>query len=88
MLGLPENDSYRYRRMKELLIIFIKYPIWEYFCICFLRMALLTQSLILLVVVVIFQISADWIILVEEKWCVEKFSAIYREYMKSVRRYI
>ena len=56
--------------------------------ICFLGMALLTQSLILLVVVVIFQISAHWIILAEERWCIDKFGVIYEEYMKNVRRYI
>lgn len=56
--------------------------------ICFIGMALLTQSLILLCIVVIFQISAHWIILSEEKWCMEKFGESYKQYMKRVRRYI
>lgn len=51
-------------------------------------MVLLTQSRILLGVVLIFQISAHWIILAEERWCIEKFGTVYKQYMKSVRRYI
>ena len=76
--GLNINGVYRYSRN----------PMYVAYFICFLGMALLTQSLILLVVVVIFQISAHWIILAEERWCIDKFGAIYEEYMKNVRRYI
>ena len=76
--GLNINGVYKYSRN----------PMYVAYFICFLGMALLTQSLILLVVVVIFQISAHWIILAEERWCIEKFGAIYEEYMKNVRRYI
>ncbi|MDE7429701.1 MAG: isoprenylcysteine carboxylmethyltransferase family protein [Lachnospiraceae bacterium] len=76
--GLNINGIYRYSRN----------PMYVAYFICFLGMALLTQSLILLIMVVIFQISAHWIILAEERWCIEKFGAIYEEYMKSVRRYI
>ena len=76
--GLNINGIYKYSRN----------PMYVAYFVCFLGMALLTQSLILLVVVVIFQISAHWIILAEERWCIEKFGAIYEEYMKSVRRYI
>ncbi len=32
--------------------------------------------------------AAHWIILAEERWCVESFGESYREYMGSVRRYI
>ena len=30
----------------------------------------------------LFQISAHWIILAEERWCIQKFEEAYREYMK------
>lgn len=50
--------------------------------------AVLTKSLILFSIVVIFQISAHWIILSEERWCIEKFGEPYKQYMKKVRRYI
>ncbi len=48
----------------------------------------LTRSGILLGLVTLFQISAHWIILAEERWCIRKFGDRYREYMKRVRRYI
>ena len=56
--------------------------------ICFMGMALLVQSLVLAAVVVVFQVSAHWIILAEERWCLEKFGEPYERYMKTVRRYI
>jgi protein-S-isoprenylcysteine O-methyltransferase Ste14 len=36
----------------------------------------------------VFQISAHWIILSEERWCVNKFGQEYINYMNKVRRYI
>lgn len=55
--------------------------------ICFLGMDLITQCLILFIGVVSFQISAYWIILAEERWCIKEFGATYKQYMRSVRRY-
>jgi protein-S-isoprenylcysteine O-methyltransferase Ste14 len=49
---------------------------------------LLTQSILLFATLVIFQISAHWIIQSEERWCVQEFGEEYIEYMKKVRRYI
>ncbi|WP_305139910.1 methyltransferase family protein [Thomasclavelia cocleata] len=63
-------------------------PMYVAYFICFMGMSLLTQSLLLFGIVIIFQISAHWIILSEERWCVEKFGNSYKEYMKKVRRYI
>ncbi len=37
---------------------------------------------------IVFQISAYWIILSEERWCVKKFGEEYINYMNKVRRYI
>lgn len=54
----------------------------------FMGYVLMTQSLILLALVIIFQISAHWIILSEERWCMEKFGDEYVQYLKRVRRYI
>lgn len=56
--------------------------------ICFVGMALLTRSFPLLGLVLIFQISAHWIILAEERWCLEQFGAAYEQYRKRVRRYL
>lgn len=49
---------------------------------------LLTQSFLLLALLIVFQVSAHWIILSEERWCIEKFGEAYMNYMKKVRRYI
>lgn len=76
--GLNTNGIYKFSRN----------PMYVAYFICFIGMTLLTQSLILLVMVVIFQISAHWIILSEERWCITKFGTAYKEYIKKVRRYI
>jgi len=62
-------------------------PMYMAFFFCFLGCALLTKSLILLAAVIVFQVSAHWIILSEERWCRDKFGDEYMQYMKNVRRY-
>lgn len=63
-------------------------PMYVSYFICFTGMALLARSAILFGIVLVFQISAHWIILAEERWCVETFGTPYRCYMETVRRYI
>jgi len=63
-------------------------PMYVAYFIYFLGCVLLTQSLILLAILSVFQISAHWIILSEERWCVKKFGEEYINYMNKVRRYI
>ncbi|MDO4719584.1 MAG: isoprenylcysteine carboxylmethyltransferase family protein [Peptostreptococcaceae bacterium] len=76
--GLNINGIYKFSRN----------PMYVAYFVCFLGTSLLTQSLIMLATVLIFQISAHWIIVSEERWCVEKFGRSYEDYMKMVRRYI
>lgn len=76
--GLNTNGIYKFSRNP----MYVAYFIW------FLSMAMLTQSLILFGLVCVFQISAHWIILAEERWCLEEFGVVYKQYMKRVRRYI
>lgn len=76
--GLNCNGLYRFSRN----------PMYVSYFIYFAGCALLTQSLSLFGIVIIFQISSHWIILSEEKWCIETFGEEYRQYMKKVRRYI
>lgn len=76
--GLNINGIYKFSRN----------PMYMAYFICFLGMVLLTQSFVLLVLVVVFQISSHWIILAEERWCIKKFGIAYKQYMESVRRYI
>ena len=63
-------------------------PMYVAYFIYFLGCVLLTQSFILLAILLVFQISAHWIILSEERWCVKKFGEEYINYMNKVRRYI
>ncbi len=67
---------------------FSRNPMYVAYFIYFLGCVLLTQSLILLAILSVFQISAHWIILSEERWCVKKFGEEYINYMNKVRRYI
>lgn len=75
--GINKNGIYKISRN----------PMYVSYFVCFIGMALLNQSLMLLILVLIFQISAHWIIISEERWCIEKFGTDYKEYMKKVRRY-
>lgn len=63
-------------------------PMYIAYFIYFLGCVFLTQSLILLALLICFQISAHWIILSEERWCIKKFGEEYIKYMNRVRRYI
>lgn len=76
--GMNVNGLYQFSRN----------PMYIAYFICFIGMALLTQSLELFAIIMIFQISAHWIILSEERWCIEKFGEAYKQYMRNVRRYI
>ncbi|MDO5601493.1 MAG: isoprenylcysteine carboxylmethyltransferase family protein [Oscillospiraceae bacterium] len=63
-------------------------PMYLAYFIFFLGCAILAQSLILLILLLVFQIASHFIILSEERWCTEKFGEAYRQYMKKVRRYL
>lgn len=76
--GLNINGIYKFSRN----------PMYIAYFVCFIGMALLTQSIALFIIILIFQASAHWIILSEERWCIEQFGEAYKQYMKSVRRYI
>lgn len=67
---------------------FSRNPMYMAYFICFVGMALLTQSPLLLDIVLIFQFSAHWIVLAEERWCLEKFGDAYTRYKNQVRRYL
>lgn len=76
--GLNLNGMYKISRN----------PMYIAYFINLLGCAILTHSLIVLMLLIIFQISSHWIIHSEEKWCIQKFGDEYKNYMKSVRRYI
>ncbi|MBS6664318.1 methyltransferase family protein [Thomasclavelia ramosa] len=76
--GLNTNEIYRFSRN----------PMYMSYFIFFLRTVLLTQSIILFIILLLFQISIHWVILSEEQWCISKFGIAYEQYMNQVRRYI
>lgn len=76
--GINLNGLYRISRN----------PMYIAYFIYFLGCVLLTRSLLLLAILMVFQISSHWIILSEERWCIKKFGEKYKSYMNTVRRYI
>ena len=65
-----------------------RHPIYVSYLVYFLGCMLLTRSLIVLSLVVIHQVSVHFIILCEERWCIQTFGDEYLTYMKKVRRYL
>lgn len=76
--GINVNGLYRISRN----------PMYIAYFIYFIGCALLTHSWFLLSLLIVFQVSAHWIILSEERWCIIKFGEEYINYMNKVRRYI
>ncbi|MEX2803573.1 isoprenylcysteine carboxylmethyltransferase family protein [Streptococcus sp. H31] len=65
-----------------------RHPMYLAYFVCFLGMAGLTKSVLFLACVLVFQVSAHWIILAEERECLAAFGEAYRAYCKKVRRYL
>jgi protein-S-isoprenylcysteine O-methyltransferase Ste14 len=63
-------------------------PMYVAYFIYFIGCCILTGSWLLLVVLIIFQISVHFLILSEERWCIDQFGETYRAYIENVRRYI
>ena len=76
--GLCTKGIYRFSRN----------PMYVSYFLCFAGMALLVRSAALTGIVLVFQVSAHWIILAEERWCLETFGAAYQHYARRVRRYL
>lgn len=76
--GISQNGLYRFSRN----------PMYLAYFVFFTGCDLMAQSLLLLAFILLFQITAHWIILSEERWCIETFGEAYLQYMKKVRRYI
>ena len=76
--GINQNGLYRFSRN----------PMYLSYFLYFIGCVILTRSVILCGIVVVFQIASHWIILSEERWCMDTFGDAYRQYMKTVRRYI
>lgn len=76
--GMATGGVYRFSRN----------PMYIAYFFTFLGIAALAKSPILLSLVVVNQLTVHWVILSEERMCVNEFGEAYEEYMKKVRRYI
>ncbi len=76
--GLRQSGLYRFSRN----------PMYVAYFLFFLGCALLTRSPVWLAFVLVFQVSAHWIVLSEERWCAQMFGDAYLAYAKRVRRYL
>lgn len=76
--GLNKKGIYKFSRN----------PMYVGYFIYFFGLAVLCESLILFSTLALFQFSAHWIILSEERWCRQSFGKSYEEYCLKVRRYI
>lgn len=76
--GLNKNGLYKYSRN----------PMYISFFIYFIGCSFLIRSWIYILILIIFQISVHYLILSEERWCIETFGEEYQIYLKKVRRYI
>ena len=63
-------------------------PMYVGYFFYYLGCGLLTQSLVYILVVLVFQIDTHFIILSEERWCLNEFGTEYRNYMDKVSRYL
>ncbi len=63
-------------------------PMYIAFFISLLGCVLLTKSIVLFLLLAAYQISAHWIILSEERWCLGRFGKEYLAYMNRVPRYL
>ena len=66
---------------------FSRNPMYVGYFLFFFGCVLMTESMILFVSLICFQVSSHWIILSEERWCQEKFGEEYLSYKGNVRRY-
>lgn len=75
--GMRRQGLYRFSRN----------PMYLAYFVFFVGCALLVQSPLLLAITAVFQLSAHWVILAEERWCIRQFGQDYIRYMAEVRRY-
>lgn len=65
-----------------------RHPMYLAYFVFFLGVVFLTRSLILLIFLAVFKLSAHFIMLAEERECVLTFGTAYQEYKKRVRMYL
>ena len=67
---------------------FSRNPMYIGYFMIYIGIALLIGSWFHLAMTFVYQIAVHWLILSEERWCLEKFGESYESYYRQVRRYI
>lgn len=67
---------------------FSRNPMYIGYFLYFLGCAVLAHSTVMYIILLIFQVSAHFVILSEERWCLKEFGEEYQNYMEKVRRYL
>ncbi len=65
-----------------------RHPIYVMVDICYIGIGIATASWVLLALMVLYMIAVHFVMIVEERTCLEKYGDAYREYMKRTPRYI
>ena len=65
-----------------------RHPIYVMVDIAWIGIGVATESWVLLALIVFYMIVLHFLILAEERICLEKYGDVYREYMKKTPRYI
>ena len=65
-----------------------RHPIYVMVDIAWIGIGVATESWVLLALIVLYMIVLHFLILAEERICLEKYGDVYREYMKKTPRYI
>lgn len=76
--GIRRGGPYRFSRN----------PMYVAYFFYFLGCVLLTQSWVLLGILLVFQVTAHRLVLAEERWCAAQFVEAYPAYARGVRRYL
>lgn len=75
--GLTTNGIYRYSRN----------PMYLGYFFLYIGVGLALQSILYLLLVILYQICVHYLILSEERWCIETYQNSYLDYMKDTNRY-
>ena len=63
-------------------------PMYIGYYLMFLGTGLLINSILFIALIQIYQIAVHFLVLSEERWCLNKFGATYMDYLNTVPRYL
>jgi protein-S-isoprenylcysteine O-methyltransferase Ste14 len=63
-------------------------PMYIGYYLIFLGTGLLLNSILFIILIQIYQIAVHFLVLSEERWCLNKFGSTYMDYLNTVPRYL